>query len=278
MRNKSGEVWTNEPFFNADYIRTNHIQLIKGRYSYKNPGKPMYETDFRRVFEFDTLGRIVQVYETKTDDGTVDSTFQKYAYNEKGHLIYYSYGTRSNFTYNTFFYDQSNYLISKETYIQINYVSGESKIVLDRKESYEYKVEGIDTLKITKNSYNLPFKKEWKTYNKEGLVTRLDERYVGNGQGKSEIFEFSETGNLEKKSFKNTRDAYPRNIYTFTYDTLGNVQEKKVINDLDVAQEIQFVYNENNGKLSAILERENDSDFISIIRFQDYRYFEPARN
>jgi hypothetical protein len=273
LKNQRGEVWTDVPFFNANYIRSNKIQLIKGRYFYKQPGQAMYETNFRHVFEFDTLGRIIQVYETKMDDGTTDTTFKKYAYNIRGNLIYFSEGTSTRYNYNTYFYDQKNNLLSSETYIQIKYQSGELKTVLEKKESYEYNIDGIDTLKITKNSYDLPFKKEWKTYNKQGFVTRVDERFLTNGQGKSELLEISDEGNLEKKSFKNTRDSYPRNVFTFTYDTLGNVQEKKILNDLVTVKEIQFVYNENNGKLSAILEQENENDFISIIRFQDYRYF-----
>ena len=228
LNNRRGEVWTDNPFFNRQYIKDNNIRSIKGRYCYKDPGKPMRETNFMHVFDFDSLGRIVQKYETRLDDGSPDTVFQKYAYNVEGSLVYYSQGTSFNYNYTLYFYDKFNSLESTESYIQLVYKNGEVKTVLDKKESYEYNIDGIDTIKITKNSYDLAFKKEWKTYNRQGYVTSIDERFISNGQGKSEYFEFGESGNMEKKTFQNTRDSYPKTTYLFTYDSLGNVQEKKI--------------------------------------------------
>ena len=230
----------------------------------------MYETDYRHVFEFDTLGRISVIYETKKDDGTEDTVFQIYQYNTKEELIYFSRGTRKSYRYVLYLYDEKSALVSSEFYYHHTKDDGQISTLLERKESYIYEIDGIDTIKITRNSYNFPYKKEWKMYDRHGHVTKIEERFLSNGEGNTEMFEFNTEGFLETKTYKSTKESYPKNILTFDYDTLGNVLEKKIWYQNSVTREIQFVYNEENGQLSAILEREKDSEFISIIRFQEY--------
>lgn len=278
LLNDKGQVFTDEPFFNPSIIRENKIKSINGRYSYKPPGKPMRETNYWRIYEFDTLGRIVRAYETKADDGSADTVFFNYVYNGKGQLIYKGIGNEKTFYYTSYFFNQDGILESTELYLQNKNYAGDLTTTLMKKESYEYKKQGNDSVKITLNSYNLPYMKELREFNSMGQLVTIDERFITNNEGTIQTFSYYPSGALEEKSLQDTREPKKKETLQFKYDKSGNILEKKVLNYGELKYEVQFIFNESTGLLSAILEQRNQSNFISILRIKEYEYFSEILN
>ena len=52
LDNSRGEAFTDQPFFNADFIRNNKIQKITGHYSTKASMDYIRENDLIYVYEF----------------------------------------------------------------------------------------------------------------------------------------------------------------------------------------------------------------------------------
>jgi hypothetical protein len=273
MMNDKGQVWTEDPFFNPVFIRQHQIKAITGRYTYKAPGQAMNEKDYFRGFQFDTLGRLVYSWETKRDDGSYDTTFHKYVYNNIGRLIYHGWGDKRTSYYESFMYQNGDLMTSSEIYLQYHNRKGELVTLLQKKQSYIYEVEGNDTIKITKNSFDFPYKKEWKVYNEKHQLIRIDERFIANNQGMTYSFDYYPEGLLERKSFQDSRESEPQQVFSFAYDDMGNIKEKKIWKNGKVEREQQFIFNSETGYLTAILEQQNENNFITIIRFRNYDFY-----
>lgn len=271
--NERGFVWTDIPFFNPSFIKEQKIQSIVGRYSFKNPGERMYESDASRGYFFDEEGRLIKTFDTRPQPGFYDTIFQYYRYNNRNQLIYYSEGNKKIYTYTLYQYNDSGQLVESECYNQVVMLDGDYESVLKKKESYRYQVEGQDTTRITRNSYDIPFLTTKTYYNQEGQVYQIDERFITNGQGSSEYYSYDERGDLISKAFQKTRNPQIHLRFTFQYDDNGNVLEKKVYTPAEIAREVQFVYNDESGRLTAILEQENDNNKILILRLSLYHFY-----
>jgi hypothetical protein len=66
---------------------------------------------------------------------------------------------------------------------------------------------------------------------------------------------------------------HPIEEWKFEYDEMGNLLQKHVYRDGQFITDIQIVYNSKSNLMTAVLTREVKTDFIMIVRFQEYRYF-----
>ena len=113
LDNREGNAFTDRPFFNQEFIRDNRIHKLNGMFTYKKPGEVMRQTEYKYVYEFDSLGRLVSSFETRKDDGTQDTTWNKYFYSEKGEMIEHKKGDGKGFTSTTFEFDEEGRIIRK---------------------------------------------------------------------------------------------------------------------------------------------------------------------
>jgi hypothetical protein len=273
MTNERGEVYTEDPFFNETFIKENKIREIRGRYTVKNPGVPMREMNEYHVFEFDTLGRLMRIYETRKSDGSADTMYHKYFYNGKGHMIYHSYGSKSKWRYWTYLYDAKGRMVSYDIFRQFLEYDGNIKSLKEKTQTYNYANEGSDSVRITNNSYGLPYKKEKIILDEGGRVMTLDDRFITTKQGWVDHFVYDENGRLIETTHKSTREDDVKLRETFDYDENGNIKEKKVFRYGHQIEEYQFIFNSKTQLCSAILTRDPNSDKITILRFQSYEYY-----
>ena len=108
LDNRSGNAFTDVPFFNSEFIRANSIKQLNGQFTYKKSGDIMRLKEYKNVYEFDTLGRLIRSYETKKDDGTKDTTSNVYVYSEKNLLKTHKKGDTFGFSTTTYTFDSKN--------------------------------------------------------------------------------------------------------------------------------------------------------------------------
>ena len=87
LDNREGNAFTDKPFFNSEFVRINKVKELKGEFTYKKPGDIMRVTEYNYVYSFDDVGRLVASYETRKDDGTKDTTWNKYNYKDRKSVV-----------------------------------------------------------------------------------------------------------------------------------------------------------------------------------------------
>ncbi|MFT5777549.1 MAG: YD repeat-containing protein [Crocinitomicaceae bacterium] len=273
LDNRLGEAFTDRPFFNEDFVRTNKLKRLYGTYTYKSKGQSMQETEYKYVYEFDKQGHLTSTFETRTDDGTKDTVWNIYKYDKFNNLA--SHRKTDLDGYSTVLYrsDSLGRVVEEEFIREIDSSRRIVRTISFNKERIEYTNYDNQEKRTRYNNYDLPYLDEFYNYNELGyLVERIERikmtstvytyKYAYNREGKlASIIKTSnqKEGNLEELKFK--------------YDELGNLIEKHVYKNGEFVTDIQIIYNSKTKLLSAVLTRQVSTDFILILRFQEYDFF-----
>ena len=270
--NKIGEQVATDWVFNSEYIQTKRIKRITGRFTIKLKGVPMKETNYWQVFDFDSLGRILRSYETRKDDGTKDTVWTNYFYNDKGLLIYKSVGDKEKLTYWTTVYDSEKRITAKEEFERKKDRKGTMRTVEKGKEFNTYETDG-KMIKTLINDFGIPFSKETYYYDANGKIIRTENHVISTDDEMISHFIYDHNGNLILKKTEISKQGIEQEKIQFSYDISGNLIAKKVLLGDKLIQETQFIYNDQTGYLSAILMEEDSSSNILILRIKEYQYY-----
>ena len=276
LDNKLGLAFTDEPFFNEVFIKKNKIKSLKGEYTFKKVGDIMRKTEFKSIYQFDTLGRIVSTFETRTENGIKDTVNNIYMYSDKNQLLIHrkkDTGGYSSIHYET---DSLGRVISEETHRDIFNKEGklERSIILN-KEFMKYDISSsLQKKKTIYNSYELPYMDEISYFNADGyLIERVESLKMTSGKTKY-LYEYNEKGYLSAiRSAANSNGVFAEE-WLFKYDHFGNLIEKHVYKKGVFTTDIQIIYNLDTNLLSSVLTREVQTNFIMILRFQGYEFYE----
>jgi hypothetical protein len=271
--NKNGEQLSDLVEFNPEFIRANKIKSINGRFTYKKTGSVMRETNFWHVFTFDTLGRIVQSYETRKDDGTRDTIWNNYFYNDRGFLIYQSIGSKDNYEYTTTVYNSEGRVTSIEKFQRHKDLYGIPVIKEGQVDLFSFEEKDGHIIKTKRNKQGTPYAEITIFYNENGQLIKEEERYIATNEGLIYYFDYDNMGNLLQKQTRSSNQSIVKEATTFKYDTRGEIMEKKVFNETVLKSETQYIHTESTGFISAILYQEGGSSTIRMLRIKEYEYY-----
>jgi YD repeat-containing protein len=272
LLNNNGEQLSDDLVFNPEFIKAKKIKSINGRFTFKRTGSVMRESNFWQVYEFDTLGRIIHSYETRKDDGTIDTIWNRYFYNDKGLLIYHSVGDKEFYKYITTVYDTDKRVVSVEEFRRKPDVYGIPIIVEEHIDRYSYEELGDKLIKTRMNKQGTPYAKITPFYNEKEQLIREEDRYITTSEGLIYQYEYDAKGNLLRRTTLTSKQGIKKEMYSFKYDSGGNIQEKKYFNEDKLKTEIQYIHSESTGLLSAVLYQESGSPTIVILRIKEYEY------
>lgn len=276
LDNRGGLAFTDEPFFNEDFIRENKVKRFEGYFVYKKSGQLMQETDYKYVFEFDRQGHLISSYETKPAGKDIDTIWNLYAYNEAGLLTVHRKTEEDGFNSHHYTYDEQGRQITMENTRDYrdsssNGIARSLAFNKERKEYFDYGGQ----LKCTHyNSENLPYLDEFWTYNELGYLVERMERIKMTSTVYTYMYEYNEKGKLaaiRKKS--NLQETYIEEL-VFSYDELDNVKEKHLYRDGEFTTDYQFIYNSQSKLLSSVIIRQVSTGFMTIIRFKHVEFFD----
>lgn len=273
LDNRSGNAFTDVPFFNSEFIRANSIKQLNGQFTYKKSGDIMRLKEYKNVYEFDTLGRLIRSYETKKDDGTKDTTSNVYVYSEKNLLKTHKKGDNFGFSTTTYTFDSKNRITKEENYREYRDSLGATQKILLNSETMVYEDFENQTKKTTFNSYGLPYLQEFSYYNEFGYLMERVERLMVTSEVTSLKYEYNSNGWIaELRTFKQNMEK-PLEEIVFTYDENGNLLEKHIYQEGVFTTEIEVLYNEKSKLITYVLTRDVATNFIQILRFNTLTFF-----
>jgi len=273
LDNRLGEAFTDKPFFNESFVKRNRLKRLNGTYTYKNEGGAMRETKFKHVYEFDREGRLVMTYETRTDDGTKDTSWNIYEYDERGFLDLHRKTDEDGFT-TVLYTNDSIGRVVKEEFVREVDSNGHIIQTLEFNEERRVYAEYENQTKCTHyNNYDLPYLDEFYNYNDLGYLVSREERIKMTSSVYTYTYEYNDKGKLAaiKKTSNRSRGILEET--TFKYDELGNLLEKRLYRDGVFTTDIQIIYNSKTKLLSAVLTKQVSTGFMTIVRFKDYEYY-----
>ena len=273
LDNRLGTAFTDKPFFSQEFIKENKIKALNGVFTYKKPGEVMRSTEYKYVYEFDSLGRYTTSYETRKDDGTTDTTWNKYVYSEKDLLIEHKKGYGKGFTSTTYEYDDKN-RITRESYVR-EYVDsfGVQQRTILNSESMTYEDFDKQTKKTVYNSYGLPYLQEFSNYNELGYLVERVQRLIMTSTVTTYKYEYSNKGYIASiKAFEGGGET-PVEETQYVYDDHGNLLDKHYYRNGVYITEIEMLYNDKSKLLTYVLTRDAATNFIMILGFKDYKFY-----
>lgn len=274
LDNREGEAFTDKPFFNESFIKENKLKNLVGSYVYKKTGETMKTTSFKYVYNFDREGHLSSTYETNTSDGTKDTVWNIYEYNDEHLLITHRKTDLDGFTTVHYTYDDQGRVITEEYKRDIDSLGKIVRSLSFNKERIEYSNYG-DQTKLTRfNNYGLPYLDEFVRYDSIGYLVEKTERIRMTSTTYTNTFSYNEQGKLASIQKTSNRKDGIIEEFKFRYDELGNLIEKHVFKDGVFTTDIQIIYNSKSKLLATVITKQVSTGFMMILRFQDYDFYD----
>jgi hypothetical protein len=279
LNNSLGEAFTDEPFFNIENVCENRIKRITGHYSMKKMNDQVRPSKLIYVYEFDDWGRLVQKYETVAVGSGVDTVVTHYEYDAMGFLHVKRKSDRDGFNANVYTNDNQGRVIKEEYRKDINKTADKTNFILDHKYLITYETSTYENYdrqekRIYYNSYGKPFQEKISYFDKDGyLLEEVEKLRVTSGQ-KRTTYSYNPKGLLDTMEVVSTIMGNTTIKYVFTYDERNNLLSKQIHRNGEYTTEIQVVYSEKTGLISAILTRQVSTNFITILRLDEYEFYD----
>jgi len=274
LDNKRGLAFTDKPFFNEKFIRTNKVKSLKGEFTFKKIGDIMRKTEFNSVYFFDSLGRLSSTFETRNEDEIKDTIQNIYEYSAKNQLITHRKKDSGGFGSIHYEFDSLNRIVSEETHRDIiNALGVLERTLVVNKETMRYSSSTSQQKKTVYNDYDLPYLDEISYFNADGyLLEKVESLKMTSGKIKY-VYEYNAKGYVSAiRSAADANGVFAEEWF-FKYDQLGNLIEKKIYKKGVFTTEIQIIYNNDTKLLSSVLTREVSTNFIMILRFMEYEFY-----
>ena len=274
LDNRDGMAFTDKPFFNTAFIKKNKVKKLKGSFTYKKQGEMMRPTEYKYVYEFNKAGQLISTYETRTDDGTLDTTWNIYTYDSNNNLIKHSKTEKDGFLSVHYTYDSLNRVVTEEYKRDIDSNNRIVRSLSFNKEKIKYADYGNQIKKTRYNNYDLPYLDEFTNYNELGYLVEKIERIKMTSTVYTYHYSYDEKGKLAGiKKTSNRADGVLEET-KFEYDELGNLEEKQIHKKGVFTTEVQIIYNRKSNLLSSVITRQVSTNFMMILRFLDYEFFD----
>jgi hypothetical protein len=278
LNNIRGEAFTDEPFFNTENIQANKIKRIIGHFSTKRMNDQIRPSELIYVYEFDTLGRLTQKYETVQTNVGLDTVVTQYTYNPNGFLKIKRKSDHYGFYAYLYEYDSIGRVVREEFRRDLN--KGQDKIHFDLDKHYTITYEtssyqnypGIEK-RIYYNSYGKPFQEKISHFNESNYITEETESLKVTSGDKTTTYLYNNKGLLQEKKTISTMMGKSEIKFVFEYDDKNNLLSKQIHRDSVYVSEIQIVYGRTTGLIQAILTRQVSTNFITILQFDKIQFY-----
>jgi hypothetical protein len=274
LDNRNGDAFTDKPFFNEAFVKENKLKNLVGSYVYKKTGEAMKTTSFKYVYEFDQQGHLESSYETNTSDGTKDTVWNIYEYNDQNLLITHRKTDLDGFLTVHYVYDDKGRVIGEEYKRDIDSLGEIVRSLSFNKERIEHQDYGGQTKTTRYNNYDLPYLDEFVRYDSIGYLIEKVERIRMTSTAFTHTFAYNEQGKLASIQKTSNRKDGIIEEFRFRYDELGNLIEKHVYKDGVFTTDIQIIYNSKSKLLATVITKQVSTGFMMILRFQDYEFYD----
>ena len=271
----NGELFSEDPKFNAKFIKQNRIKSIKGYYSTKADYDRIRPTNNVYVYEFNNQGLLVKDYKIIRRDTIV----RGYKYDLKHNIIELLQSDQYGMHAYHFYYDSLNRIIKKEyrrnenkTGNRIDFKIGKSYIISAQTYSYENAEVGLK--KYYYNSLGKVYQTEFFYFDKNNYLYKQESRSLtGVGSAKTS-YTYNSKGLLKEKVKETRLNKKNTSRLSIEYDNFDNIMAQHYYRNGAYKTEHQFVYNSSTLLLSALLSRDIETNVITILKFSNYTFFD----
>lgn len=273
LDNTQGAAFTDRPFFSADFIRSNKIKELRGTFTYKKPGEVMRATTYEYVYSFDANGRLISTFETRKDDGTKDTTGNRYVYDAEGRLSEHKIGDGKGYSVTHCDFDEQGRIV-RETYSrEYRDTLGIWRRTELNSETMRYSEFDKQQKRTVYNSYGLPYMEEFTYYNDLGYLVKKEQRLLMTGELSTLAYSYNDKGLLSSLITTQYGLETPLEEFQFSYDQNGNLQERRVYREGKYVTEFEIIYNEKSRLLKYVITRDVKSNFLMILGFKEYFFY-----
>jgi len=274
LDNRSGDAFTDRPFFNEDFIRENKLKSLKGSFVYKKKGEVMQTTKFKYVYQFDKEGHLSSSFETRPNDGTKDTTWNIYRYNDNNELMIHRKTDGDGYNSIQYAYDDQGRVINENYMREIDSNNQIIRTLSFNKESIEYFDFDLQTKSTRYNNYDLPYLDEFLNYNEFGYLIERVEKFKMASTIYRYAYEYNEQGKLSAIRKSSNQQEVFLEVLRFRYDELGNLIEKHIYKNGMFITDIQIIYNSKSKLLATVITRQVSTGFMMILRFEEYGFYD----
>ncbi len=275
LDHSKGELFSEDPEFNQTFILDNKIKSIKGFYSTKSNLDRIRPNSNVYVYEFNTLGQLVKDYKTIFNDTII----RYYEYDARNNLL--SIRKTDNYGYYSyqFKYDSLDRVIEKEYRRDLNKTYSKLNFDLDKsfsisKQKYSYEMTKLGLKKYYYNTTGKVFRIEFFYQDENGYLLKQESNAIkGSTIGKVE-YEYNEQGLLKERITTSLLATHNVSKIKYDYDANENILAQHYYRKGKYRTEYQIVYDSRTMLLSALLERDIETNIITILKFSDYTYFD----
>jgi len=272
--NQEGQAFTDVPFFNATFVRASGLKSMEGKVSIKKPGDIIRESkDIYRI-EFDSLGKVTKIMETKTQNVKKDTVYQSFQYDKNGKLLCLGKYEFGGLTANYMIFDAEGKLVKLEQRKDILSKNGEvEKTVLVNTESYTYQKLPFGEKKIFLNSYNLPYMEETEDRNTDGYLILRTQRLKMSDAQQIKKYNYNDKGLLRSIAVHYNNSEKPIEEQFFRYDELGNLIEKHSYKSGVFVEDLQLIYDPKTACIASFIQLNKLSGVMKIVTLNDLVFF-----
>jgi hypothetical protein len=278
LNNSHGEAFTDEPFFNDQNIRLNKIKRIIGHYSTKRMNDQIRPSDLIYVYEFDTLGRMSQKYETIQVKDSIDTIVTQYNYYPNGFLKIKRKSDQYGYYAYLYEYDSIGRIVREEFRRDLSKTENKLNFNLDKHYTITFETSSYQNFpgiekRTYYNSYGSPFKEKVSHYDANHYLNEENISLKVTSGRKNILYKYNENGLLSEISAVSSMMGNSSNKQIFEYDEMGNLLSKKLYRDSNYVTEIQFLYRKTTGLIHAILTRQVSTNFITLLQFDKIEFY-----
>lgn len=268
-------LFSDEPFFNEQFIKSNKIKSIQGSRSSKKVKDIIRSKglDFYYRFNMDgTLAKQMSTFHHPLQSKDTNIIDYLYLPNQQISVIRKSdaYGYYSH----RYFYDDKENIVKQTYYREENKCPSKNTFELAKEyiikdDSFSYhQLSDRQLKKIFYNNYHKPYKEQISYYDELDYLKEEYTKYLI-GNKKSRItYEYDENGRISKIINQPNLNTAEKTTEIYTYDELNNVLEIKVYNNDVYTTSKQFLYDKKTYLLTAQIIQDVATEFIRIIQYQ----------
>ncbi len=272
--NRYGTAFTEDSFFNVDFIRQNKIKSITGSVATKREGEAVRQRDQFFYYEFDSLGRISVIMSTFSALGlSTDTTVTRFYYDAQHNLITRRSNDNHGFYSYNYEYDSLG-RITRESYCRdenagpdkYHFIQGQQFVISSETFSYET-YSKHQRVKRYYNNYGQLYQEKFSYFNELGYHTEDILRLTLSGKESKMVYGYDDKGRLNRKSDISYLMGYNEITHTYVYDTFGNLEEENVFRNEKQSTLRSLLYDKNTLLLNAQVMKDFHTELIYIFKY-----------
>lgn len=277
IKNESGQIFTETPFFNEKYIRSVKLKSITGTISSKKELGAIKSSGKKEAYIFNEKGNLTIHYLSSKSKSKSDTTFTFYEYNLKNENIVFRVSDSYGFYSYSKKYNDLGKLINKTYSREKNASKSKMNFKLEEKyvifeESYLHENKDSTTEVTTLNSNGRPYQRQIYYYDSFNYLFKIHTRLLISNSTKYEKYTYNDRGFLKSIQYFINQNETPIKEFRYDYDEWGNVTFMDEYKDNLRVIHKELLYDPSTLILKTILSQDLVSNLITIIKYKPEFY------